>query len=166
MNISPALPEHHSDILDLNETAFPHVNSITESELSDLAAESFYFKVAIHGGAVAGFLLALAPGAGYKSINYRWFSAQYEQFIYVDRIVVSSTCFRSGLGKRLYGDLEKTALKASPVLTCEVNLKPENPVSLAFHQKLGFKEVGQLDTEGGMKRVCLMCKSLNMCQDY
>ena len=161
MKISPALPEHYPAVLKLNETAFPHVNQITESELTDLADESFYFKVALHEGTVAGFLLALAPGAGYGSPNYRWFSEYYDTFIYVDRIVVSSNCSRSGLGRRLYKDLEQTALKASPILTCEVNLKPENPVSLAFHKSLGFKEVGQLDTEGGKKRVCLMCKPIN-----
>ncbi|MFC1824434.1 GNAT family N-acetyltransferase, partial [Thermodesulfobacteriota bacterium] len=120
-----------------------------------------HFKIALHEDAVAGFLLALSPGAKYQSLNYRWFSEHYDQFIYVDRVVVSSIYAGSGFGKLLYEDLEQAALKEATVLTCEVNLKPANPNSLAFHQKLGFKEVGQQDTEGGRKKVCLMCKALN-----
>ena len=29
-----------------------------------------------------------------------------------------------------------------PVLLCEVNVRPRNDVSLAFHESVGFREVG------------------------
>lgn len=162
MTIQPARPEQYSEILKLNESVLPHVNSITETELTAIVAESCYFNVVHHENAVAGFLLALPPGASYSSLNYRWFSQRYSQFMYVDRIVIASNCRGLGFGKQLYQDLEKAAKDiAAPLIACEVNLKPANPNSLAFHQKLGFKEVGQQDTDGGKKRVCLMTKTLN-----
>ena len=41
------------------------------------------------------------------------------------------------------------------MLFCEVNVRPRNDVSLDFHASLGFREVGQQDTDGG-KRVSLL----------
>jgi hypothetical protein len=45
-------------------------------------------------------------------------------------------------------------------LVCEVNLDPPNPVSLNFHTKLGFVEVGVLVTQDG-RTVSLRQKELN-----
>jgi predicted GNAT superfamily acetyltransferase len=36
-----------------------------------------------------------------------------------------------------------------PLICCEVNLRPHNPGSFAFHQRLGFAVVGEQDTEAG-----------------
>jgi hypothetical protein len=44
----------------------------------------------------------------------------------------------------------------APVVTAEVNMEPPNPGSLAFHHRLGFREVGQQDTYGGSVRVSLL----------
>ena len=35
-----------------------------------------------------GFCVTFAPGVDYASLNYTWFSARYESFCYLDRIVV------------------------------------------------------------------------------
>jgi hypothetical protein len=112
-------------------------------------------------GELAGFLMALQPGQAYQSENYRWFSEHYEKFVYVDRIAVSPNYKGRGIGRALYADVQSFATKAAaPILTCEVNLIPANPDSMAFHMKLGFAEVGQQNTEGGSKRVSLLVKTL------
>lgn len=160
MEFHTALPKHYSAILELNEQAVPHVNSICTEVLSALAEQSYYFKVAVHEQQVVGFLLTLGTGADYDSLNYRWFSARYNSFVYVDRIVVSGQHAGLGIGKKLYKDLELHAQNHAPIIACEVNLKPANPNSLAFHSKQGFVEVGQQETEGGQKVVCLMTKSI------
>jgi predicted GNAT superfamily acetyltransferase len=46
------------------------------------------------------------------------------------------------------------------VLFCEVNVRPRNDASLAFHEAIGFREVGQQDTDGGAKRVSLLALDL------
>ena len=160
--ITPVTLADHSTILDLNEQAVPHVNSITIQELTILSEQAFSFKAARVNQQIAGFLLALAPGADYQSPNYRWFSQHYEHFVYVDRIVVVPDYSGLGIGRRLYADLAPAAIGTNAsVLTCEVNLRPPNPGSLAFHQKLGFQAVGEQDTDAGQKRVCLMARALN-----
>ncbi len=111
-------------------------------------------------GAVAGFLLALPETADYDSMNFGWFKRSYPAFVYIDRIVVSGHHRRAGIGAALYADLSRHVPAGCPLLTCEVNLRPPNPSSLAFHGRMGFAPVGEQDTEGGSKRVCLMAKPL------
>ena len=65
------------------------------------------------------------------------------------------------MGAALYADLARHLPGDCPVLTCEVNLRPPNLESLAFHRKLGFEPVGEQETGGGAKRVCLLVKSLS-----
>jgi predicted GNAT superfamily acetyltransferase len=45
-------------------------------------------------------------------------------------------------------------------VTCEVNLDPPNPRSLAFHERLGFREVGRQATKGGAFTVVLLAAAV------
>ncbi len=164
MQIRAAERADYAAVLAMNEGALPHVSSLTESEFSVLAGQCFYFGVACVDGAVAGFLMALRPGENYQSLNYRWFCERYENFVYIDRIVVAPQFNGLGIGRALYADVEQAALLSgeagvAPILTCEVNLEPPNPGSAAFHKKLGFAEVGQLVADEG-KLVSLMVKAV------
>jgi predicted GNAT superfamily acetyltransferase len=47
------------------------------------------------------------------------------------------------------------------MLACEVNERPPNPVSMRFHETLGFSSVGRQTTEGGAKTVVMMTKPLS-----
>lgn len=158
--VTNATPDHYSKILELNENAYPSVSIINEVELSTLASQAFYFAVAKSGDDIAGFMITLAPGQGYESPNYLWFSEKYDRFVYIDRIVISPKYIGQGIGALLYKELEELGKTFATVLTCEVNLRPPNPESMAFHKKLGFTEVGQQETNNGENLVCLMAKEL------
>ena len=41
-------------------------------------------------------------------------------------------------------------------MTCEVNIEPPNPASLAFHARMGFDRVGEQSTKGGEVVVALL----------
>ena len=157
-SIALAEYEHFKTILELNEAAVPAVNSLSLTDLEQIAAQSCYFKVALVDEEVVGFLLMLSPGANYKSINYAWFGERYEQFAYVDRIVIDASMGGKGIGRMFYSDAISELAELHGRICCEVNIKPRNDVSLAFHQALGFFEVGQQDTEGGSKRVSLLAR--------
>ena len=144
----------------INEMSVPHVSTITADELRTLAPQCFYFAVVWADGECAGFLMAMRPGEEYDSPHYQWFSQHYEDFVYVDRIAVAPSYKGFGIGRALYADVERAAKSSTSNLTCEVNLAPPNPDSMAFHARLGFAEVGQLESEGGKKRVSLMVKVL------
>ncbi|MGE0624970.1 MAG: GNAT family N-acetyltransferase [Pseudomonadales bacterium] len=158
IHVAPATTGDHPDILLLNESAIPAVNRIDASDLTHLHDQAEVLLVVRSEGALAGFLLALNERADYGSPNFRYFRNRYDRFAYVDRIVVDESFRGQGIGARLYDALFER-LHGIPRVTCEVNLKPPNPGSLVFHEKLGFEIVGEQDTEGGAKRVALMVRS-------
>lgn len=146
----------------MNAASIPAVSALTTVALRDLVGKSAYARVVECDGQVAGFLLGLVAGADYDSLNYQWFCARYDEFFYVDRIVIGEAWRGQGLGAALYADVDAyaRAQQLSPV-TCEVNLRPHNAQSLAFHAALGFEQVGTQDTEGGSKRVSLLARPID-----
>jgi predicted GNAT superfamily acetyltransferase len=84
----------------------------------------------------------------------------YEQFVYLDRIAVLPEFRRYGIGRRFYTALVDEYTGRWPLLTCEVNTRPRNDTSLSFHHSIGFREVGQQDTDGGSKTVSLLALRL------
>jgi len=153
----PATAQDYAAILELNQAALPQVSSLDASALAALHSQAALLAVAREGEAVAGFILVLEAGADYDSPNYRFFDQRYEDFAYVDRIVVGDSFRRMGIGMGLYRTLFD-ALPEAPRVACEVNVRPPNPGSMAFHTGLGFSRVGEQDTDNGRKRVALMIR--------
>ncbi len=149
-------------VLALNNTAPPAVNAISADRLRWLAGAAREFLVADSGGRLVGFLLVLPPEAAYDSPNFLWFRSRYAGFLYIDRIVVRRDMRGRGVGAALYRELLSRAGSTVELLTCEVNLRPPNPGSLAFHAAQGFREVGRQDTDGGSKTVSLQIRHVPM----
>ncbi len=147
----------------MNRAAVPAVNDIDAGEFSWFKTHASYFRVAVSDGEnrPGGFLIVLEPGRDYASANYQWFCANYDRFAYVDRIVVDQSFKGRGVGSALYRDLIEWAGPVAPRITCEVNKRPPNPASMGFHERFGFVEVGEQDTEGGKKTVSLMSRELS-----
>ena len=143
-------------IHDLNQHALPDVSSITLNNMTQFLEMADYFRVIKVKNDIAGFLIALTPGKDYHSPNYKWFEKKYSQFMYVDRIVIDPSFQSKGLGRAFYDNLKIFSRRDTPIITCEVNLKPKNDGSLLFHKKYGFEQVGTQETDGGKKEVSLM----------
>lgn len=143
-------------VVAINDAAAPAVPVTPARELAELIAQSRLTVVADDGD-VAGFIVALAPGSDYASENYAWFSARSHDFLYVDRIVLAPRLRSHGVGPQLYAAVADAARgDGATEITCEVNLRPPNPGSLAFHERLGFVEVGRQQTKGGVTEVALL----------
>jgi hypothetical protein len=144
----------------LNEAAVPSVNYLDLDAIAWFAAHASYFRVARLEEDIAGFLIGLGPGLDYASPNYRFFCSRHDVFGYVDRVVVAPGARRRGVGSRLYEDYTATLRGYAPVLNCEVNIRPPNESSMAYHEAHGFIRIGSQETEGGKKEVALMEKRL------
>ncbi|HYE06395.1 MAG TPA: GNAT family N-acetyltransferase [Planctomycetota bacterium] len=157
--IRPMREEDLAIVARLNDAAVPAVNALPVGELRRLA-DGGWAAVAVVDGAVCGGMIALPPGFDYRSENYAWFSQRFigpRAFLYVDRIVIAASSRRLGAASRLYAAAFAHArAQGFPRVTCEVNIRPANEASLAFHQRSGFREIGQQDTCGGAKRVALL----------
>lgn len=148
-------------VLALNESVVPHVNSISLADMHDFLDKAAYFRVACNADdKIVAFLIGLDPETEYHSLNFRWFCANYESFAYVDRIAVGPDARRQGVAEALYGDFVSLARDWARYMCCEVNLKPENPGSFAYHQRLGFSQVGTLESDDGTKIVALLLKEI------
>lgn len=144
--------------LAINQAEVPSVGTLDEDGLRRLVAMAVHALVATEDGELAGFVIALPPGVRYGSPNYRWFSDRYDDFVYVDRIAVSAAHRGRGVGHALYDAVE--AASDAAYFVCEVNIRPRNEVSLAFHERRGFGIVGEQDVDDGFKRVVLLEKPL------
>jgi predicted GNAT superfamily acetyltransferase len=148
-------------LLVLNESALPEVGHLEAADLEKLLAMAAYCRVIEQDGEDAGFLLGLEPGVDYNSVNYRYFSTHYDRFAYVDRIVIDAANRGQGLGTAMYDDFEAWAReRGAPRIACEVNVRPPNEPSRAFHLARGFVQVGEQAAEGGKKTVALLVKEL------
>lgn len=148
------------EILSLNESVVPAVNSIPIDKMQWFAEQAAYFRVATAHDRLAAFLIGLRPGIAYDSLNYRWFCEHYADFGYIDRIAVASHARRNGLATQLYDDFQATLKDDVGIMTCEVNLQPPNEGSMRFHERYGFARVASQSTEGGEKEVALLVKTL------
>lgn len=140
VRVRPVVGTDLPALLAANQAEVPAVGPLDEDRLAALVDLARPGLVAEVDGALAGFVLALPPGTGYASPNYRWVSAHYDDFCYVDRIVVLPHASRRGVGRRLYDAV--AARTGAPVLVAEVNTRPRNDPSLAFHARYGFVRVG------------------------
>ena len=142
----------------LNNEADPAVNALPREGLAELLGWAVHPLAVDDDGGLAAFVVALGPGLPYRSENYGFFSSRFDDFVYVDRVVVAPRARRRGLASCLYQAVADAS--AAPVMLCEVNLSPPNPESLAFHASLGFTEIGRQHTTGGQKEVVLLEKPL------
>ena len=158
-------PTDLPSVLALNNESVPVVNELDAAEVARLAGLAEHALVAEVVGEeeqFAGFCWVMGPGQPYASLNYRWFSERYEHFVYLDRIAVSPAFRRYGIGRGLYQELIRRFSGVTPVLLCEVNVRPPNEASLRLHAALGFREVGRQDTDGGTKTVSLLELALDV----
>ena len=154
--LRPYAPADLDALVAINDDASPAVPVTPAADLAELIAVSRLTLVA-DDGEVAGFVIALAPGLDYASENYAFFTARSRDFLYVDRIVLAPRLQGQGIGPRLYAAVEEAArADGATEITCEVNVRPPNPGSLAFHARLGFTEVGRQVTKGGTTEVALL----------
>ena len=144
-------------LLELNRSEIPRVNLLETADMAWFAELTDWFYVCEEAGELAGFIIGLPGGLPYTSMNYQWFNDRYDSFLYNDRIVTSPGFRRRGVLRLLYGRLQQEAEQAGlERICCEVNLRPENSISLAAHARLGFTEAGRQVTEGGTKEVSLL----------
>ena len=143
-------------ILEMNDAALPAVSSVNLNEMTHFLNIADYFNTLKINNEIAGFLIALTPGKDYHSLNYKWFENKFNSFMYVDRIVITPEFQGRGFGHSFYQNLSKVTVGKEPRIACEVNIRPMNKVSILFHEKYGFRQVGTQKTEGGKKEVSLM----------
>jgi predicted GNAT superfamily acetyltransferase len=159
LTLRPMADSDISTVLALNAADVAALSPLDHERLTLLREQAAHALIAELAGEVVGFVLTFAPGSGYDSDNFNWFSRRYGSgFLYLDRIVIGSGHRRRGFAGLVYDALEDEA-RAYGRLVCEVNSQPPNPASQAFHSARGYAEVGQL-AHGDDKMTVMLSKEL------
>lgn len=148
-------------LVELNDAASPAVPITSEAEMAELLGAAGFTLAVRADETLIGFVIGMRAGAAYASENYRFFDARSSDFLYVDRIVIDDPQRGAGIGRALYEAVFELARnEALREVTCEVNLDPPNPGSLAFHARLGFERIGEQETKGGSVTVALLAATV------
>lgn len=141
--IGPILKSHHAKTLRMNQDFVHWLSPLDEDGLTALL-ELAHYKKQIHDA--DGVLIGYAHDVNYEHKNLKWLRARFDDFFYIDRIILNSNAQGKGYGRQLYADFEMEARRRGLArLVCEVNTKPNNPGSHSFHETLGFNALGDVE---------------------
>jgi len=145
-------------LLTLNNDHAVELSPLSLTEFDQLVRESFYSATTADSDAL---LITFDQSSRYDNVNFVWFRARYDKFVYVDRVVVAPAARGKGYARALYKDLFRRAKSAGQHrIVCEINLDPPNPGSDAFHASLKFSEVGRASIYNGAKTVRYLLRPL------
>lgn len=139
--IRPIRQHDFDTIVELNQDALEGVGALDHEGLSLLVKQADQALVLEQSGDVAGFVITLPPGAVYDSSRYAWFEERYDEYVYLDRIVVSRDHRRTGVASKLYDAVEAD-------LPVALEVYDTNEPSLEFHDRRGYRPVGELEHNG------------------
>lgn len=132
----------------LNNACIPAVNEMDADGIWDIVEKSSYAGVLWddvgNGLEPLGALTVLSPGVSHWSTYYAWVGERYDDFHYVDRIMVSEQARGRKVGEQLYRDLFNFSRGKAARILCEVNSIPPNPGSMRFHERLGFQPIDRI----------------------
>jgi uncharacterized protein len=152
MHITPLSDNDLHWVHALNQDYVTETSALTLDQLRRLVATAIYARGIAEDQ--TAFLIAVDQFSAYDSANFLWFRTQCDQFVYIDRVIVSRFAHGRGCARALYQDLHNFAVQAGyRRLVCEVNIIPPNPASDAFHTGMGFQEVGRGSFQKGRKIV-------------
>lgn len=158
--LRPGTAADAAAVLALNNASVPHVNALDADALAQIVAMSAHYTVAEDAEGILGFVLCIPAGRSYWSDNYRWFGERYDDFLYLDRVAVAARAQRRGVGRALYAAMHRAVRGGWPRVALEVNLRPPNPVSVAFHEAMGYSAVGIREYADGANAVQMFIKEL------
>jgi predicted GNAT superfamily acetyltransferase len=162
LTIHPATIDDFAVIESLNNSVVNLTSPMDAERIQQLHAMSSYHRVIVQDSQLMAFLLVLGPDCDYNSVNYQWFDQHYDNFAYIDRIVVRDGSRGRGLGTLLYENLFAWAISQQiGNIVCEYNVEPLNEASQKFHDVLGFQEVS-LKRIGQAKRVSMQLRVLTV----
>jgi len=147
-------------VRELNNAASPAISPLSEEELAVLFEMCDVRLVSTdRNHQLLAFMLSMGTGQPHTSENYQWFEARGVRHQYIDRIVVSPLAKGTGIGRALYESVfERARERGASEVTAEVNIRPGNPGSMAFHERLGFRQLAEQETRGGTVRVALLAR--------
>ena len=126
----------------LNQKATPKALHLPERNFAELAPYCDYHLLTKAASRITAFALAMSSGQALEHVSYQWFLTRFENFVYVDRVVVDDASRRQGHGTQL---LQACIVKAQEqhksLIVCQVHDRPSNQIAHLFVQRMGFHAI-------------------------
>lgn len=129
-------------LLELNNAAIPDINRLDITRAEWLVQHVVTPGLARLDAQPAGMIAVLSEDCGYASDYYRWFTDRYENFLYIDRVIVAPWARGRGIARRLYQEIERIAQERRMAIVADVYSEPPNVPSLNLHRAMGYQEIG------------------------
>ena len=157
--IGEITPHHHAKLLQMNREFVHWLSPMNRDELLYVLGRATYARQ-VNGA--EGVLIGYAHDVDYPDHwNMAWLSSRFQNFFYIDRVIIDGAAQGKGLGQALYADVESYARsRGYDWLACEVNTVPDNPGSHGFHLGQGFEPLGEQDFPDKGKAVRYYAKAL------
>ncbi len=144
----PASEKEVREMHIINQENIPEVGGLADiNDFNDRVSWSSNVFVYKYEDVIKAFVLCMREGMPYKSPNYEYISSNFKKFLYVDRIAVQEKFRRQGIAEEIYTTVINEGKRNGLDVLCEVNTRPSNEPSLAFHRKMGFEEIGTNEFE-------------------
>lgn len=142
--IGPIEPKHHTDLLNMNAEFVHWLSPLDQPKLDYILQRATYQRQINQAD---GILLGYGHEVNYPDHkNLTWLKQHLSDFFYIDRVIIKRRAHGQGLGYALYQDVTNFAVQQGyKWIACEVNTRPNNPASHAFHLKMGFKAIGDVN---------------------
>jgi len=126
----------------LNEKAAPEALSLVESVFVETAKLCDYRFELTEGGRLYAFAQGMTSAQGLDHFSYQWFSMRFEEFVFIDRIIVDNAYRRQGRGAQLLDAcVTKAQMHNKPLIVCHVHDRPSNKIGHLFVQSMGFSAI-------------------------
>ncbi len=126
-------------LVHLNNQFARETSKIDAAKMVELANKSF---CAIGISPEVGFILAFDEKADLEGENHSYLKTKFDNFLYIDRIIVGKNFQGQGFGTAFYEIVLELAEEAGKeLLLCEVNIDPPNDISIEFHENFGFEAI-------------------------
>jgi uncharacterized protein len=129
-------------LLELNNAAVPDINPLDDDRARWLTSRVVTPGLALLDGKPAGVIIVLSEQSGYDSDYFRWFAERYENFLYIDRVIVAEWARGRSVARRLYEEVDRIAQERRLAIVADVYSEPPNVPSLRLHHAMGFAEIG------------------------
>lgn len=138
-------------IVRINRAGRPGVAALERADLQAILASDGELLVHIEAGHCLGYAITYTDEVDYDGEEFAWFRRHISGgFLYVDQIAIAPEAQGRGIGRSIYDALvDRAGAAGIEHLACEVNMAPPNPGSLAFHTRMGFETVGEMQTVDG-----------------
>jgi predicted GNAT superfamily acetyltransferase len=141
-------PAHHATILRNNQEFVHWLSPLDAAGLTTLLGHADYAQQIADGQAA---VIGYDGGGAYRHKHVDYLSVRLDRYFYIDRVIIGAAAQGHGLGRALYADLEDYARACGYThIACEVNTRPDNPGSHAFHRALRFAVFGDADYDDGL----------------